>query len=377
MKALQAPLVAGIASSLVIACALPAAAAAEKILYSFSGGTDGANPEAGLLDAKGALYGTTAYGGSADCGGSGCGTLFRMTRSGGETVLETFGDDGQEPRSAATRVGQMLYGTTSYGGEVYAFDLKTETGTALGSCPGSEATPVKVGGSLYATSVDGGDYGYGTVFATNLQSGATTVIHSFGNGNDGALPHAGLVAVGDKVYGTTYYGGIGGDGAVFVVDTSDGTESLIASLNNASGENPVSALIQSGDYLYGTTLTGGAHHSGTIFSINIKQPEITQQVKVLHGFGNGLDGQAPAGALVDVGGTLYGTTESGGKFGYGTVFSVDAQTGAEKVLYSFIGGAYGDGAEPEAGLIYVNGVLYGTTYSGGANNLGAVFSIKP
>jgi uncharacterized repeat protein (TIGR03803 family) len=109
--------------------------------------------------------------------------------------------------------------------------------------------------------------------------------------------------------------------------------------------------------------------------------------KVLYSFGNNYpDGGLPATGLIDVNGTLYGTTENGGETGCveggcGTVFSVDLKTGAEKVVHFFLGGT--DGANPVAGLIDVNGTLYGTTQYGGGgtacggSGCGTVFSVDP
>src|SRR5689334_1300649 len=85
--------------------------------------------------------------------------------------------------------------------------------------------------------------------------------------------------------------------------------------------------------------------------------------KVLHSFGSGTDGGYPFGGLVNLNGTLYGTTQVGGDHDQGAVFALDRKTGAETIVYSFAGGA--DGADPEASLIAVNGMLYGTTNYGG------------
>jgi len=97
---------------------------------------------------------------------------------------------------------------------------------------------------------------------------------------------------------------------------------------------------------------------------------------VLHSFGAQTDGIDPEGALVhDSAGNLYGVTYSGGAFGYGTVFKMDA-TGNESILYSFGGGA--DGLGPDSGVILdAAGNLYGTTLSGGASGNGTIFKIAP
>jgi uncharacterized repeat protein (TIGR03803 family) len=96
---------------------------------------------------------------------------------------------------------------------------------------------------------------------------------------------------------------------------------------------------------------------------------------VLYNFTGGTDGAAPDDDLIDVNGTLYGTTGGGGTATSGTVFSI-TPSGKEAVLYSFKGGKT-DGAHPYAGLTNVNGTLYGTTPYGGVYGYGTVFSLKP
>ena len=97
---------------------------------------------------------------------------------------------------------------------------------------------------------------------------------------------------------------------------------------------------------------------------------------MLHSFGNGSDGQLPVADLLNVKGTLYGTTQLGGTSNAGTVFEMASGTGAESVVYSFQSSG-GDGTEPVAGLINVKGNLYGTTNTGGANGGGTVFEVAP
>lgn len=108
-------------------------------------------------------------------------------------------------------------------------------------------------------------------------------------------------------------------------------------------------------------------HYGTVFSIARSGKE-----KVLHSFGSGSDGAYPTASLIEVGGTLYGTTFEGGTNEYGTIFSI-TKSGTETVLHSFAGGS--DGAYPSASLIDVGGTLYGTTENGGTHDDGTVFSI--
>ena len=113
----------------------------------------------------------------------------------------------------------------------------------------------------------------------------------------------------------------------------------------------------------------GHRGCGTVYSVST-----TGSQTVLHRFGRGADGAVPSGNLINVNGTLYGTTLEGGSFGYrggsfgyGTVYSI-TRTGTEKVLHSFAGGT--DGLQPWAGLVNEKGLLYGTTYAGGSRRNG-------
>ena len=143
---------------------------------------------------------------------------------------------------------------------------------------------------------------------------------------------------------------------------------------------PQARLIEEDRKLYGTTVAGGTYPNpcssydrggGTVFSVTQSGKE-----RAVHSFGNGADGREPVAGLIEVKGTFYGTTSEGSSscFGGGTVFSV-TQSGTEKVLHSF--GAKGDGAKPIAGLIDVDGTLYGTTEYGGTHGSGTVFALKP
>jgi uncharacterized repeat protein (TIGR03803 family) len=185
------------------------------------------------------------------------------------------------------------------------------------------------------------------------------------------------------LYGTTNAGGtrgcIGGCGTVLTINPSTGGEKVIYSFcsqsNCADGSQPNAGLVSAGDVLYGTSFSGGAKGIGTVFSINPK----TGAEKVLYSFcsqTNCTDGGRPEASLIDANGTLYGTTYYGGANGGGTVFSINPGTGAETVLYSFCSQTNcTDGSEPAASLIEVNGTLYGTTAQGGTYNKGTVYSI--
>jgi uncharacterized repeat protein (TIGR03803 family) len=153
------------------------------------------------------------------------------------------------------------------------------------------------------------------------------------------------------------------------------TLTTLYSFSKAHGGNP-SALISQGHDLYGTTFQGGTSNKGTVFKFDLN----TGKEKVLYSFAGGADGAYPHTALLYQNGLLYGTTGIGGggacSTGCGTVFSVNPATGAKVTLYRFAGG--NDGQTPEAPLISVGGLLYSTTAAGGGSaSTSAVYSVDP
>lgn len=380
------------------------ASAAYSVLYSFKSendGDDGRDPHAGpLVKVKGKLYGTTVYGGGPCQGRCFGGTVFAITISGSETVLHSFesgSEDGKNPRAGVIDVAGRLYGTTvaggvasCYCGTVFKVTLSGAE-TVLHSFAGEpdgygpEYGLLDVNGTLYGTTANGGANGDGTVFAITT-SGAESVLHSFAGEPDGAHPKSGLINVNGTLFGTTYYGGAncsshGGCGTIFTL-TASGAESVLYSFKGGSGDGEwptQAALLDVNGALYGTTKRGGTKNRGTVFSITTSGKET-----VLHSFGGSGDGIYPYGGLIDVNGTLYGTTSNGGSVscgvrygnipGCGTVFSITT-SGKESVLHSF--GAPKDGKYPYSGLINVDDTLYGTTTAGGAKDAGIVFSLSP
>jgi uncharacterized repeat protein (TIGR03803 family) len=172
---------------------------------------------------------------------------------------------------------------------------------------------------LYGTTEFGGTYDNGTVFSVNPNTGAETVLHSFGSGADGEYPIASLIDVKGTLYGTTEEGGTYGGGTVFSLSLTTGTETVLHSFGGGTdGNTPVASLINVKGTLYSTTAGGGTYGDGTVFSVNPK----TGAETVLHSFGSGTDGEYPEASLIDVKGALYGTTEEGGTYGSGTVFAL-------------------------------------------------------
>jgi uncharacterized repeat protein (TIGR03803 family) len=317
----------------------------ETVLHSFTGGGDGALPEARLIVLNGTLYGTTLQGGDLGkhgaCKGQegGFGTVFSITPSGKETIVHAFAGppNGRFPQAALLNVNGTMYGTTCGGGSIHGEDGTAFTITPSGDehviysfqrstgAPPSRGRFVDLKGTLYGTASGGGKYGEGAVFSLST-SGREKLLHSFndqGSSKDGAYPVGGLTAIKQTLYGTTEAGGYigcnsygGGCGTVFSI-TPSGRETVLHSFIGSDGEGPMATLLDVNGTLYGTTCCGGAYGYGTVFSITLSGYET-----VLYSFMGGQDGIAPESGVIDVNGTLYGTTESGGAYGDGTVYSI-------------------------------------------------------
>jgi uncharacterized repeat protein (TIGR03803 family) len=419
--------VGGILAVLAIALMLPTGAETAskyKVLHQFTG-KDGAIPDAGLIfDAAGNLYGTTSFGGvSTNCSG-GCGTVFKLApNSDGtwtESVLYSFrsGADGEFPVAGLIfDTAGNLYGTTQSGagggfGVVFRLTSKSDgswtesvlhsfTNGTDGAFPSARLI-FDTAGNLYGTTLTGGgsskcvNGGCGIVFELTPKSDGSwmeNILHSF-TGDDGAYPDTDLVfdATGN-LYGTTSAGGVstkctGGCGTVFKLKpNSDGswTESVLHSFaGGADASDPLAGLIfDATGNLYGTTSAGGVSTKctggcGTVFKLK-PNSDGSWTESVLHSFANHPAAIPYAGLIFDAMATLYGTTVSGGRRNYGTVFKLARQSNgswAFNALHVFQGRPAGS---PFAGLVSDKaGSLYGTTASCGQRPCqGVVFEITP
>jgi uncharacterized repeat protein (TIGR03803 family) len=278
-----------------------------SVLYSFRGGADGFGPTLGLVrDAAGNFYGTTIAGGAYDLG-----TVFKLDKTGKETVLHSFigGTDGALPISGLTwNAAGNLYGTTLYGGA---------TGTEC-QMPGQPT-------------------GCGVVFKLDA-TGKETVLYTFVGGTDGAVPAERLRwdAATGNLYGATAYGGgtakecpsqaggFSGCGTVFKLDSNNEETILHSFTGGTEGTFPGGGRLvrDAAGNLYGTTSRGGTpKNNGTVFKLDTSGKETVLHTFCLHGPPCS-DGRFPQGLFQDGAGNLYGVAGRGGISDYGTVFKL-------------------------------------------------------
>jgi uncharacterized repeat protein (TIGR03803 family) len=362
-KKLSIEMAAVLAILVVTLRATGAVAQTEIVLYSFND-KDGSGPAGLICDASGNLYGTTSGGGVA-----GGGTAFELT-----------------PQAGGGWTEKVLYSFSTHPND------RTNPTAAL---------ILDAAGNLYGTASTYDGYAYGAVFELTPKAGGEwteKILYSFlTHPNDGWYPYAGLILdAAGNLYGTTVNGGAYGWGTVFELmpETGGGWgEKILLNFNGTDGGNPFNSLIfDAAGNLYGTTAYGGVYSSfsvggGTAFELTPNANGRWTET-VLHNFGGTADGNVVSGSLIfDAAGNLYGTTNEGGTgscarytvVGCGTAFELSPNSDAswsETVLYYFRD--EGDGYWPGTGLIFdAEGNLYGTTQGGGFHGLGTVFKIAP
>ena len=389
---------------------LPLRAQSFSVLHTFAPGgiqrpgliltnSDGANPYAGL-----AVSGSTLYGAAKNGGANGSGTLFAIDTNGTSfKLLYTFSSDL----------------VTNFDG------ANPNGGLALAS------------GSLYGTTVNGGNADAGVIFSLYTDSSSINSLYAFtapdpntGANSDGANPSAGPILSGGTLFGTASTGGLGGSGTLFAIATNGASFKVLHQFTatdaitgtNSDGAYPSSRLTLSGTTLFGTTSAGGSASYGTAFAINTDGSGFT----VLHNFDT--NSAKPASELALSGPTLYGMTDTAvfslntngsgftilhqfssnvhfvptatpgltvvsntlfgaaagdGAHGSGEVFSMGISGNGFTSQYDFtqqsgsFPGTNTDGAFPNGGLVSLNGNLYGTTGQGGSSANGVVFSLTP
>ncbi len=392
---------------LLLALALfctPAAAQTYSVLHNFTGGNDGAYPQAGVtLDRAGNLYGTASMGGDNQFAcPQGCGTVFKLSRSGQGWLLNPLyifagTPDGSEPRaSVAIATDGSLYSTTASGGTAgygVAFQLQPSaaacksalcpwTETVLHSFDGNGDGRFPVGtltfdasGNLYGVTEGGGQSG-GVVY--QLQRGMGWPESVLFDGLD--LSNAGVIFDrAGNLYGTTISGGANNKGSVFELEKSGGNWTLttLYSFSGSDGAEPMGGLVMdAAGNLYGTTSTGGVGNGGTVFELSPQGGGWS--LSTLYAFA-AHSGQPLAGLAMDVAGNLYGTTNDR----TGSVFELSPSAGGWTftTLHSFSGGDGGENPSFAGVTVDANGNVYGTTAGGGSGSCpggcGVVFEIAP
>lgn len=384
-----------------------------NVVHNFTGGTDGATPLAGMtIDRADGLYGTTSAG-----GGQGFGTVFRLVHSGHDWhffLLYTFqgqtdqSSDGGAPYARVViGPGDLLYGTTHFGGDGpgckawygcgTVFSLKPgkavgpweETvlyrfGTDGGSNPDYGDVVFDQAGNLYGTTRNGGAYLQGTVYQLTPNGGNWTekVLYSFAGSPDGASPLSGPVFdQAGNLYGTTSAGGANGWGTLYQLKPAGSawTENILDSLQNGSdGAVPTGGVIfDPAGNLYGATQTSGTGGGGTAFELSPLSGG-GWSLSTLYGFPGPAFGGPFRSVVMDNAGNLYGTTSGDGTHDWGSVFKLTRTNGGwtYSSLHDFTGAS--DGGAPYGGLAFdAYGNLYGTASVGGAYGNGVVFEIAP
>ena len=323
----------------------------ETVLHSFTGGADGSGPYAGVaIDAKGNLYGTTYNGGTANAG-----VVYKINSSGQETVLYTFtgGNDGANPYAGVTLDSSgNLYGTTYAGGPynngvIYKVNPAGRENVLyiFATTPQGGVNPQ--GGVI----LDSAGNLYGAVWSVVYKlspAGQYTILAKLPYGNYGGYTSPGTVAMDSagNLYGTTGQVQQGTrspapHGAVFKL-TPAGEVTLLYSFPGFTNPDTPDTSLNSGVVLdsagnvYGDTPYSSV--SGSIYEVST-----AGKVTTLHGFTGASGGTYPNALLVAPSGEIYGTTTYGGAANVGTVYKLNA-AGQETVLYSFKGGT--DGAYP-------------------------------
>ncbi len=230
------------------------------------------------------------------------------------------------------------------------------------------------GGTLYGTTYGGGLHANGTIFKINTNGTGYTTLHWFTNSPDGSAPLGEMVLTNGTLFGTTFYGGTGNKGTLFLVSTNGGGYTVMHNFAAApDGNFPYSGLLLNSGTIYGTTYGGGSNYNGTVFAFNPS----SNGYRVLYSFSpstSNADGSVPKGTLAFNNGYLYGTAGAGGPGGGGTLFQISASGAGFAVLRSFTNDAV-TGYDLESGVRRAGSGLWGTSYQGGTNDFGTVFNL--
>ncbi len=377
----QRGLTAAVGLCITAAIVAPTAGAATfTTLYSFKGTPDGMYPSGDLALVNGELYGTTTSGGIANRqNAEGFGTLFQINiTTENETVLYDFKGKGYGP-TGAINIGNHLYGVnySSHQGPSTTYDFNMSSGRmSIKQAPYylNIVSPTLHDGMVYIAEgpVEGTGNG-GGVFVFDPKTQAENNLYAFGGAPDGAIPSTYPTFSGGLIYGGTLYGGTYNEGTLYQLDPASGKETVLYSFTGKKdGGKPVGKMAVYKGSLYGTTFNCFGCNQipyGTLFKFDLSKNSLSKVYQF-----TGKDGREPNAGLILYNGLLYGTTQIGGANNAGEIYQFDPATKAITVLYSFTG--HDDGAYPDV-LSEYGGTFYGVTFNGGAYDHGTVFSFTP
>jgi uncharacterized repeat protein (TIGR03803 family) len=235
---------------------------------------------------------------------------------------------------------------------------------------------------LYGLTSAGGDSTQGAIISLNPANDSESLVYSFPGGPGGSIPAGSLVydPANNLFYGMTEEGGANNMGTIFSFNPANGKVLIVWSFAGraSDGSYPYSSLIYSSNngLLYGLTSGGGQSNIGAIFSFN----PTTGLDSLLYSFQTGTDGENPAADLVynAAQSAFYGTTYGGGPDEEGTIFSFYPANDSESIAYSFNSSNHdGNGPQGDLALYPVNGNYYLMSNSGGQSDNGAIIGFDP
>ncbi len=294
------------------------------------------------------------------------------------SVLHNFNlTNGAGPWGSLTYAAGLLYGTVFSGGAnnvgcIFSIDtngggyrdLYDFSSGINGKLPNG---PLLLAGNKLIGTTSFGGTGYGNIFSIDTNGSGYKDLFDF-DGTTGSYPYGSLTLSGNKLFGTTAYGGVSDSGCIFSIDTNGGRYEKLLDFNGINGKEPVGSLTLSKNKLFGTTCYGGVHHGGLVFSIDTNG----NGYKNLYNYN---DSNAGLGSLTLLGQTLFGMTSFGGISDSGTIFSIDTSGNNFKYLFDFNGT---NGSMPgyfSGSLTILRNNLIGMTYQGGGHHYGCIFSI--
>ncbi|MDZ4752574.1 MAG: T9SS type A sorting domain-containing protein [Flavobacteriales bacterium] len=349
-------------------------------LHLFDQGVNGANSYSTLINDGTYVYGTTAYGISANKG-----TIFRMMvdGSGFETLHEFTGyPDGHQPVCGLYSDGTWLYGTTRVGGVFDAgavYKIKSDgseyqvfysfEGLYEGLWP--EGSVISDGIYIYGMTNRGGDYSKGLIYRVMPDGTGYETLHEFDGANTGKYPHGALLFDGTWMYGLTQLGGVNDDGVIFrIMPDGTGYEKLFDFEMSTSGGSPHDSFLMHEGWLYSLNFVGGTNGNGTLFKI---QPD-GNNFTVLLNFESLTTGRAGISSPITDGTYLYGMTQLGGTYDNGVIFSIKPDGTDFLKLFEFQSEV--TGYSPSAGLLMIDNFVYGASLYGAENGGGLLFKFQ-